>query len=127
MEWILNELKRKYFSGNITLEYYALTSIFFHSGRCSSQIISLKVRDIIRWKNNDVSEYIINFPIGKQQHTRWRQEFYAYPITEDLWHLLDLYSVHVIDRIQRITGLRLESNIIASHLFSPTMRLLSKA
>jgi integrase len=112
MEALLSGLLSKYMSGEISLEQYTLTAIFAHSGRRSSQITSLKIKDIIRKKNNDIYEYTINFPRGKQRTIKWREEFNSYPITEDLWLLIDLHTKDVLKRIQRITDLKFGPNII---------------
>jgi len=109
MSALLDGLLDKYMNGEFSLYDYALISILAHSGRRAVQITSLKIKDVIRKRNGDVHEYTINFPRAKQRNSNWRDEFNAYPITEDLWLLLDLHTKSVFDHIQRITELQLNT------------------
>ena len=126
MSALLDGLLDKYMDAGLCLSDYALISILAHSGRRAVQITSLKIKDIIRKTNGDIHEYIINFPRAKQRDSSWRDEFNTYPITEDLWLLLDLHIKNVIDRIQSFTALQLNSNTIGNLPLFPNYDSLQK-
>jgi len=126
MSALIDNLLCKYVNGEISLADYALITIFVHSGRRSVQLTALKIKDIIRRRNGDADEYMINFPRAKQRDYKWREEFNAYPIIEDLWGLLDLYIKQVVDRLQRLTGLRLNKTTIGNLPLFPNYNALYK-
>lgn len=126
MSELLDGLLDKYINGALSLYDYALISILAHSGRRAVQITSLKIKDVIRKKNGDVHEYMINFPRAKQRNSDWREEFNTYPITEDLWLLLDLHIRNVLDCIQSLTGLQLNTVTIGNLPLFPSYDSLQK-
>jgi integrase len=98
----LDGLLAGYMQGKVSLEDYALSSTLAHSGRRAVQIVSLKLKDLVKEKQGGVWQYSINFPRAKQRGAGWREEFNSYAIVEDLWLLLELQVESVIKFAQGI-------------------------
>jgi len=112
MSGLIDAMLNAYVSGQLPLSDYALAAILVYSGRRPIQITSLKIKDLYFTKNDTINDYGINFPRAKQRFSKWRSEFNKYPITEDLWLLLDIHSKNVVKKVELLVGFKLREKVI---------------
>ncbi|MAY34931.1 MAG: DNA breaking-rejoining enzyme [Spongiibacteraceae bacterium] len=112
MSALIDAMLQAYLSGQISLSDYALSTLLVYTGRRPIQITSLKIKDICSRKTGEVDEYWINFPRAKQRFSKWRTEFNAYPITEDLWSLLSLHASKISEKTADLVGGELTGQIV---------------
>lgn len=84
MEGIVAGVFECYSNGRLNLRDTCYAMILAMTGRRPSQITSLKIKDLLA----SGDKHYINFPRGKQRHTKWRSTFKRFPVAEDLWLLL---------------------------------------
>ncbi|MEJ1355673.1 MAG: site-specific integrase [Candidatus Sedimenticola sp. (ex Thyasira tokunagai)] len=127
MNGLVDAMLKAYVSAQIDLADYAVAVVLVYTGRRPIQITSLKIKDLCQRKSGSVIEYCINFPRAKQRFSKWRTEFSEYPITEDLWSLLNLHSKNVVQKVEDKVGFSLDDEIIGELPLFPDYRAIKRS
>ncbi len=122
LQGILSAVSLCFSSKRISLRDTCLAMLLAMTGRRSSQIAALKLKDI----SADSDGYWINFPRAKQRNQYWRSTFNRVSIVNDLWVLLSQQSSSVCDEFAKAIGQNLSSDVIPNlPLFPKELRELS--
>ncbi len=93
----------------ITLSELALGLCVSNSGRRPIQISHLRIKDVLKGKNNQGEPLcLLNIPRAKQRATKFREEFKQLAITRELWGILTQHVAQVIAKVHKILGFELQ-------------------
>lgn len=106
--------------GKLSLEDTALMLIFAMTGRRPVQVAALKIKDIVKQSSdNGGRSFFINFPRAKQLYQGWRRSFNKFPISEDLWLVLEQQAISQQQKFESLIGYGVpELNVPELPLFS---------
>lgn len=89
MQGVVEASTTAFGEGRLSLEDTALMLIFALTGRRPVQVTALKIKDFGKQPiKNGSHNFYINFPRAKQLYQGWRSSFSKFPISEDLWLVL---------------------------------------
>jgi integrase len=96
MQGVVEAVTTAFGEGRLALVDTALTLTFALTGRRPVQVTALKIKDLIKQTGKDgVDRFVINFPRAKQFYQGWRRSFSKFPISEDLWLVLQQQAAAV--------------------------------
>ena len=100
-----------YEQNKITISELAIGLISSSTGRRQIQISHLKIRDLLKGKNQKGEDiYLLNVPRAKQRGATFRSEFKQFAITQELWTILNMQVQYVIKRAGSILNINLQDH-----------------
>jgi integrase len=127
MNGLVDAMLQAYMSSQLSLEEYALSIVLVYTGRRPIQITSLKIKDLGIRKAENIYDYWINFPRAKQRFSKWRSEFNQYPVTEDVWNLLDAHAKKVITQVEAVVGFTIDEDLKGKLPLFPDYRVVKSS
>lgn len=89
MQGVVEAVTTAFGEGRLALLDTALALTFALTGRRPVQVTALKIKDLSMQTSKDgIDSFFINFPRAKQLYESWRGSFSKFPISEDLWLIL---------------------------------------
>lgn len=105
MQGVVDAVITAFSEERLTLREAALTLTVAMTGRRPVQVTALKIKDLIKQTSKEgIDRYWINFPRAKQRYEAWRTTFRKFPISEDLWLILQQQSAAVRREFMEIIG-----------------------
>lgn len=101
MQGVIGAVTDAFAAKMLSLEKTAIALTLSMTGRRSTQISGLKIKDLISLGDG---KYWINFPRAKQRGKGWREEFKTFPIVEDLWLVLQQQASSSQASISKVLG-----------------------
>jgi integrase len=102
----------------VSLEDFALVTVFFATGRRPRQIGDLKCGDLIEaTSSSGFSEFVLNIPRRKQRASGWRTTFRPYALTQENGLLLKKLVEYNETRVKQRCGSQLEGQLAKIPLF----------
>ena len=100
-----------YEQNKITISELAIGLISSNTGRRQVQISHLKIRDLLKGKNQKGEDiYLLNVPRAKQRGATFRSELKQFAITKELWTILNMQVQYVIKRAGSILNINLQDH-----------------
>lgn len=100
---------RAFESGDIPLTDMALGLAISNTGRRPIQITHLRLKDILKGKNNRGGDaYYLNIPRAKQRASGFRKQFNQIAITEELWSILTAQADYAVGAVESMSGFELQ-------------------
>jgi integrase len=95
---------------DISLTDMAMGLVISNTGRRPIQISHLRLKDILKGKNNRGDDaYLLNMPRAKQRATDFRKQFKQFAVTEELWVILTAQAEHVVRSVESTIGFELQA------------------
>ena len=118
MEAIVSSVLNCYAIGKINLRETCFVMILAMTGRRSTQIAALKIKDLCTVGQR----YFIDFPRGKQKYQGWRQSFSKFEVVVDLWTLLQEQADYVKSAFSDLCGGSIRQSLIAELPLFPAVK-----
>ncbi|MCS5515467.1 site-specific integrase [Pseudomonas qingdaonensis] len=123
MDALISKLLEGYANDSVSLRDACYVMILSMTGRRSSQISALKIKDLVP----ENGYYWIAFPRVKQKNSGWRKSFRKLRVIEDLWLLLQRKAETVIADFQGLVGAELPAHIIKELPLFPVLNAYDPA
>ncbi|NDV13004.1 site-specific integrase [Crenobacter caeni] len=125
MQGVIEAITTAFGEGRLALLDTALTLTVALTGRRPVQITALKIKDMLKQTSKDgIDKFFINFPRAKQRHQSWRTQFSKFPISEDLWLILQQQAASVQREFKEIIGDAVPSKLVPDLPLFPNLKLL---
>nr|WP_299380310.1 site-specific integrase [uncultured Halomonas sp.] len=126
MGGVVGAITTAFSDGRLPLATTALTLTVALTGRRPVQVAALKIKDLIKQTGKDgIDKLFINFPRAKQRYETWRSSFSKFPISEDLWLVLQQQSASVQREFKDILGSEVPDRLIPDLPLFPNSKLLN--
>lgn len=117
IDTLISTLLDGYASGWVSLRDTCYIMLLSMTGRRSSQISALKIKDLVLEGGN----YWISFPRAKQKNSGWRKSFRKLRIIEDLWLLLQRKAETVVADFALLVGREIPAHLVGELPLFPAL------
>lgn len=125
MQAVVEAVTTAFGEGRLALVDTALTLTIALTGRRRVQVAGLKIKDLIKQTSNDgIDRFFINFPRAKQQFQGWRSSFSKFPISEDLWLVLQEQAAATQREFASMVGESVTALLVSELPLFPDMSVL---
>ncbi|WP_434140355.1 site-specific integrase [Pseudomonas luteola] len=126
MQGVIQAITTAFSEGRLALVDTALTLTFALTGRRPVQVTALKIKDLIKQTGKDgIDRFVISFPRAKQFYQGWRRSFSKFPISEDLWLVLQQQATAVQQEFTNMIGGKVPAKLIPELPLFPNLSVLN--